>query len=115
MIARAVGFVIVAVAAKMEQIEFVYETFALEEIDGAVNGDEMNFGIDFLGGIEDLVNVEMLLGRVHDLKDDPALAGETNAALAESGLQLAGGLGDVDAFAARDPMGGCGSQMRLLG
>ena len=104
MIARAVGFVVVAVAAEVEEIEFIDETFLFEKVNRAVNGDEVNFGIDFLGAGEDLVHVEMLLGGIHDLQDDAALAGETNMALAKGGLEVASGSSGVDAFSTRDAM-----------
>jgi hypothetical protein len=104
-IARAVGFVIVAIAAKVEEIEFVDEALAFEEIDGAVDGDKVDFGIDFLGAFEDLVDVEMLLCGIHDLENDAALAGETNATLAEGVLEMARGFGGVDAFAGGDATG----------
>ena len=107
-VARAVGFVVVAIAAKVEEIEFVNETFFFEQVDGAVDGDEMDFGADFLGAVEDLINVEMLLGGVHDLEDDAALARETNAALTQRLLEMAGGDRDIDAFAAGDAMGWSG-------
>jgi hypothetical protein len=115
-VAGAVGFVVVTVAAKVEQIELVDETFFFEEVDGAVNGDEVDFRADFLGAIEDLIDVEVLLGGIHDLEDDAALAGEANAALAEGVLEMAGGLGGVDAFAAGDAMGWSGGHgARFLG
>ncbi len=102
-ITRAVGFVIVAIAAKMEEIEFVDETFFFEEIDGAIDGDEMDFGADLLGALEDLVDVEMLLSGVHDLENDAALACEPNSPLAEGVAEVARGCGGVDAFTAGDP------------
>jgi hypothetical protein len=95
----------VAVAAEMEKVEFVDETFFLEQVDGAVDGDEVDFRADFLGAIENLVDVEVLFGGVHDLKNDTALAGETDTALAQGILEMAGRFGGVDAFAARDAMG----------
>src|SRR5271168_897102 len=68
----------------------------------------MNFRIDFLGALEDLVDVQVLFGRVHDLEDDAALAGEADTTLAEGGLEVAGRIGGVDTFAARDAPGwGC--------
>ena len=106
MIARAVGFVIVAIAAEVEEVEFVDEALALEKIDGAIDGDEMDFGINFLGAIEDLVDVEVLLGGVHHLENDAALAGEANALFAKRFLEMAGVFGGVEAFAGRDAM--CG-------
>jgi hypothetical protein len=106
MVAGTVGFVVVAVAAEMEKIEFVDETFFFEEIDGAIDGDKVDGGVHFLGASEDLVNVEVLLGGVHDFEDDAALAGEANSLFAESFLETASGFGGVDAFAGRDAM--CG-------
>ena len=81
-VAGAVGFVVVAIATEMEKVEFVDETLALEEIDGAVDGDEMDVVIDLAGTFEDLIDVEMLLGAVHDLEDDAALTCESYTALA---------------------------------
>jgi hypothetical protein len=104
-VARAVGFVVVAIAAKVEEIELVDEAFFFEQVDGAVDGDEMDFGADFLGAIQDLIDVEMLFGGVHDLEDDAALAREANAALTQRLLEVAGRGGNVDAFAAGDAMG----------
>jgi hypothetical protein len=104
-IARAVRFVIVAVAAEMEQVELVNKTLALEEIDGAVNRNEVDFRIDSLGAFKDLVDVEVLLGGVHDLENDAALAGQADAALAEGGLEMAGWISGIDAFAAGDTPG----------
>ena len=106
MIARAVGFVIVAIAAEVEEVEFVDEALALEKIDGAIDGDEMDFGINFLGAIEDLVDVEVLLGGVHHLENDAALAGEADAACTQGILQMALGSGRVNAFAGGDAVRG---------
>jgi hypothetical protein len=99
-VSGTVSFVVVAVAAEVQEVEFVDETLTLEEIDGAVHGDHVDFGIDLLGAFQDLVDVEVLFGGVHDLKDDAALAGQADAALAEGVLQVAGGFRGVDAFAA---------------
>jgi hypothetical protein len=107
-VAWAVGFVIVAVAAQVEEIELVDKAFFFEEVDGAVDGDEMNGGVHFLGAFENLVDVEVLLGVVHDFEDDATLASEANSLFAEGFLQVAGGIGGVDAFARRDPMCGGG-------
>jgi len=104
-VAGAVRFVIVAIAAEMEKVEFVDETFFFEQVDGAVDGDEVDFRADFLGAIEDLIDVEMLFRGVHNLKNDAALAGETNTALAQGVLEMTGRFGGVDALAARDAMG----------
>jgi hypothetical protein len=107
-IARAVRFVVVAVAAEVKEVELVDEALAFEEIDGAVDGDEVDFGVDGLGAGQDLVDVEVLFGGVHDLKDDAPLAGQAYAALAEGFLKAAAGFGRVDAFAAGDSTGWSG-------
>jgi hypothetical protein len=112
-VAGTVCFVIVAVASEMEKIEFVNEAALLEKVNGAVDGDEVDFGIDFLGAFEDLVHIEVLLGVVHDFQDDAALAGEANALFAEGLLERAGGFGGVEAFASGDAMRGCGSHERV--
>ena len=111
-VARAVSFVVVAIAAEMEKIELVDETFFFEQVDGAIDGDEMDGGIDFLGAREDLVDVEVLLGGVHDFQDDAALASEANSLFTKRLLEMAGGIGGVDTFAGRDAMGGGGSHCK---
>ena len=114
-VARAVAFVIVAVAAKMEEVELVDEALFFEEVDGAVNGDEMNAGIDFLGALEDLVDIEMLLGGVHHFENDAALASQANFAFTNGLLKLSGGLGGVEALAGRNAVGRrCGHEVALL-
>jgi hypothetical protein len=100
-VAWAVRFVIVTIAAKVQEIEFVDEALLLQQIDGAIDGDEVNLGIDFLRAGEDLIDVQVLFGGVHHLQDDAALAGEADATLAQGVLQ-AGGRGGVDALAAGD-------------
>jgi hypothetical protein len=104
-VARAVGFVVVAITAEMKKIELVDEALFLEKVDGAVDGDEMDFRTDFLGALEDLIHVEVLLGVIHDLEDDTALTGKANALLAKGFLERTGGLGGVEAFTGRDAMG----------
>jgi hypothetical protein len=113
-VAGAVGFVVVAVAAEVEEVELVDEAFFFEEVDGAVDGDEMDSGVHFLGAFEDLIDVQVLLGVVHDFEDDAALAGEANSLLAEGFLEVAGGVGGVDAFARGDAMCGRGGHERIV-
>ncbi len=98
-VAGAVGFIVVAVAAEVEEIEFVDQAFSFEEVDGAVDGDEVDGGVHFLGAFEDLVDVEVLLGVVHDFEDYAALTGEANSLFTEGFLQVAGRFGGVNAFA----------------
>lgn len=101
-VAGPVAFVIVAVAAEVEQIKLVDEALFLEQVDGAVDRDEVHAGVDFLSAGEDLVDVEVLLGVVHDLKDDAALLGHAQTPLSEDLLQFAGGFGGIEAFPGGD-------------
>src|SRR5256885_13524429 len=103
-IAGAVGLVIVAVAAEMQQIEFIDEPFFFQEFDSAIDGDEVNARIDFASAGKNLIDVEMLLGVIHHLEDDAALPGQANAALAQSFGEMAGSFGSVDALAGRGAM-----------
>ena len=105
-VAWAVGLVVVAIAAKMEQVQFIDKPLLLEEIDGSVDGDEVDVGTDFLRAIEDLIDVKMLLSVVHNLEDYAALAGQTNATLTKGVLEMARWVRGVDAFAGRDSV--CG-------
>ena len=107
-VAWAVGFVIVAVAPEVEKIELVDESLAFEKVDGAVDGDKVHVGIDFLGAVEDLVDVEMLLSGIHDLQDDAALAGEADTKIAKGVLEMALWGGGVDALAGGNAMCRCG-------
>jgi len=113
-VARAMGFVVVAVAAEVEEIELVDEAFFLEEVDGAIDGDEVDGGVHFLGAFEDLIDVEVLLGGVHDFENDAALAGEANSLFAEGFLKASGGFSGVDAFAGGDAVCGRGGHEGIV-
>ncbi len=103
-IARAVAFVEVLVAAQVEQVELVDQAVALQQIEGAVDGDAMDARVEFLRAIENGAGIEMALGVVHDLEENFSLAREADAALGEGFLQAAGALVGVDAFAGGDSM-----------
>jgi hypothetical protein len=113
-VAGAMGFVVVAVAAEMEKVELVDEAFFFEEIDGAVNGDEVDGRVLFLCALENLIDIEVLLGGVHDFEDDAALTGEADSLFAQSFLKMAGGFGGVDAFAGGDAMCGRGGHEEIV-
>lgn len=107
-VARAVGFVVVAMAAEMEQVEFVNQALALEQVERAVDGDARDPRVHFLRTREDFSGVEMPRGGVHHLEDDAALAREANSLSRELALQIPRRVLDVDAFAGGDAMAGCG-------
>ena len=107
-VARAMALVEMLVAAKVQEIEFVDEAVALEQVESAINRDTMDAGIDFLGAFEDGAGVEVAFGVVHYFEEDFSLAREAYAALFQGGLEAAGALVGVDAFAGGDSMCGCG-------
>ncbi len=57
MIARAVGFVEMAIAAEMQEIELVDEALAFQEIESAIDSYAGYARIEFLGALENFVGV----------------------------------------------------------
>ena len=106
-VARAVAFVVMAVAAQVQQVEFVDQTLALQQIERAIDGDARDGWIDFLRAFQNFGGVEVAAGSFHHLQQDAALFGQANAAGAECLLQVARGF-VVDAFAGGYAMFGCG-------
>ena len=98
-------FVVVAIAAEVEEIEFVDQALLLEQVERAIDGDLGDLRIDFYGAFEDFAGVQVAAGGFHHLQDGAALAREANAAGAEGLLQVAGGFA-VDAFAGGDSVSG---------
>ena len=115
-IARAVSFIVMPIPAKVEKIKLVDQALTLEQVNGTVDGDEMDFGIDFLRPLKDLVDIEVLFRGIHDFKDDSTLASKANAPLAKSVLEMACRLSCVNAFTGRDAAGwhGCRHGARYL-
>ncbi len=103
-VAGAVAFVEVLVAAQVEQVKLVNQAVAFEQIDGAVDGHAMDAGIELLGAIENGAGVEMALGVVHHFEQNFSLARQAHAALGESLLQAAGALMGVNSLAGGDSM-----------
>ena len=103
-VARTVAFVEMAIAAEVQEIELVDQPVLFEQVDGAVDGDQVHARIDFLRAIQNLVDVQVLLGVVHHLENHAALAGQTNSPGSQSLLESAGGFRGVDSFAGRGPV-----------
>ena len=103
-VARAVAFIKMLIAAKVKQVEFIDQAVPLEHVHGAINGDTVNAGIEFLGPFENCPDVEVGLGVVHDFDQDFSLAGEADTVLLKSGLQAAGAGMGIDSFAGGDSM-----------
>ena len=97
-VARTVGFVEMAVAAKVKQIEFVNQAEMLEKFEGAIDGDAVDIGVDLLRDIEDFSCVHVARGGFHHLDHDAALPGQANAARFQFTLEMARGLAGIDSF-----------------
>jgi hypothetical protein len=108
-IARAVGFVIMLIAAKMKKIEFIDQAMALQKIERAIDRDAMDARIDALRAFEDFVGGEVALGAVHDLQKDAALAREADAFFRQRFFEAAGTRINVYAFSGTDAM--CGARV----
>ena len=105
-IARPMSFVVVPVATEMQQVQFVDETLLLEQINRAVDGNQVNARVNFLRPLENLIDVQMLLRIVHHLQNDATLAGHADATGGHSLLNLAGCLGGIEALAGGNPVRG---------
>jgi hypothetical protein len=108
-VARAVGFVIMLIAAEMQEIEFVDQAMALQEIERAIDRDAMDAGIDALGALEDFIGCEVALGAIHHLEEDAALAREAHAFFYQRFFEAAGARINVNAFSGTDAM--CGARV----
>ena len=107
-IAGAVTFVEVLAAAQVEQVEFVDQAIAFQEIERAVDGHAVHARVKLLRAVENRVCVQVALGVVHDLEENFSLSGEADAALGQGFLQAAGADVGVDALAGGDSMCGGG-------
>src|SRR5215813_7525804 len=107
-IPRAVRFIVVPVAAQMQEIQFVNQTLFLEKFDGSVDGYQVHAGINALRPLENLINVEMLLRIVHHLENHAALAREPDTPGSKHLGQTSSSFGSIDPLAGRSAMRGCG-------
>ncbi len=98
-IARAVAFVIMAMAAQMEKIEFVDKTVIFEKVHRAIDRDPRDIRIDLLRAFENFFRVHVARGALKHFDEHHALAGEANAARLDLTREMAGRLVLVDAFA----------------
>lgn len=103
-VTRSMTFVVVSIAAQMEQVEFVNETVFFQQVYGAVNRDEVDARIDFLRAFENLVHVEMLLGLVHHLQNDAPLPRQPDAQPPNGLLQPTSGFRGVEPLTGGNPM-----------
>lgn len=100
-VARAVAFVIVAMAAKMEKVQFVDEAVILEQIHRAINRDARDIRIDFLRALENFFRVHMPRRALEYFDEHHALPREANAAFPDLAREMARGFVLINAFADR--------------
>jgi hypothetical protein len=103
-VSRPVRFVVVPVAAKMQQIQFINQAVFLKKINSAVNGNEVNVGVCLLRAFQYLIHIQVLFGVVHHLQNDAPLPGEPNPQPPDGLLQSAGGFGGIEAFTTGNPV-----------
>lgn len=99
MIARAVAFVIMAMAAKVQKIELVDEAVIFQQVHRAIDRYARDIRVNFLSAFEDFLGVHMARRAFEHFDKHHALPRETNAALPDFSCEMAGRLVLVDAFA----------------
>lgn len=102
-VARAMAFIEVTITAKVEKVELVNQAVALQEINGAVDGDASDARVKALGALKNLGGVEVAPRCFHHLKQNAALAGEPDATGGQFLLQASRRL-MIDAFAGGNAM-----------
>ncbi len=113
-IARAVAFVEVAVAAQVQEVELVDQAVAFQQVDGSVDRYLRDSRVQLARAFQDFACVEVTAGCFHYLQKDAALTRQANASCTEFTLQTAWRF-VVDAFACGDAMcgGSCHHICRL--
>ena len=66
--------VIMLLALQMHEVEFIDESMALKQIEGAVDGNSIDVRIQSARLAKDLAGIQMLLGSFDNAEDGPALA-----------------------------------------
>jgi hypothetical protein len=61
-------------------------------------------GINLLRPLENLVNVQVLLGVIHHLQNNPPLPGQADAPLSQRLLQFSGSFRGIDSLAGGRPV-----------
>jgi len=79
-IARAVALVIVAMAAQMQEIEFIDQTVVLQQVHRAIHRDTRDIGIDPLRAFENLFRVHVARRAFEHFDEHHPLTRKTNAA-----------------------------------
>ncbi len=108
MIARAVAFIKMAVAAQMEQIKLVNQTVAFEEVNGAIDSDASDSRMHPPRPAQQAASIQMAPRGFHHLQQHPALVGQANSPRSQLLLQASAAALDINALTCRDAMFGIG-------
>jgi hypothetical protein len=92
-VALGATFVKMFFALQVHEVELINQAVAFEEMEGAVDSDAIDLGINFAGFAEKLAGVEVLLGSFYDAEDGAALARHAQATGHQLGLEAARGFG----------------------
>jgi hypothetical protein len=79
------GLVVMAVPVHMHQVKLIDDAEFLERFQGAIDGGQVQAGHLLPGAPQDFRGIEVLTGLLEDVCDDPSLAGQAEAMLAELG------------------------------
>jgi len=107
-VARAVALIVMAMPAKMEQVELIDQPVLLQQVERPVDRDARDPRVDFLRSFEDLTRIHVSRSRLHHLQHYAPLAGQPNAASTKLALEPPCRLVNVDALANRYTMSSTG-------
>lgn len=103
-IARAVAFVVMAMTAQMQKIEFINEAMILEQVHRAIDRHARDIRIDLLRALENFLGVHVARRTFEHFDEHHSLTREANAARLDLASEMAGRLVFVNAFAGRRTM-----------
>ena len=101
---RPVRLIIVPVAPQVEQVQLVDQAFFFQQVNRAVNRDEVYASVNLLRAIENLIHVQVLLSVVHDLQDDAPLPRHANPACSRRLLESSRGFRGIQALTGGNAM-----------
>jgi hypothetical protein len=106
-IPRTVSFIIVPIAAQVQQVQLVNQAMFFEQINRAVDGNQMDALIDLLRAFQDLIDIQVLLGIIHNLQNHAPLPRQPDTFGAQRLLQTAGSFRGIESLAGRNPVLWC--------
>jgi hypothetical protein len=106
-VSRTMRFVIVPIAAQVQQVQLVNQAVFFEQINGAVDGNQVHALIDLLRAFQNLIDIQVLLGVIHNLQYHAPLPRQPDALGAQPLLQTAGSFRGIESLTSRNPVLWC--------